>query len=117
MSYEDELVSRLQRENAGVKADLARRAHTLKMGGAGLVMAVCFGLFATGILGGKEKAEQARALAEASDAGRKEGKKVDPATAGKRLAAVSGPEITAMLLGAASALYFMVLLMRLRRLD
>ena len=79
------------------------RVHYLKMGAAALVMLLSFGLFACGILGGKQVEDRVKAV-----------KVSGPATA--RAAQVSGPEMTALVAGCAASVYFLFLVLRLRRL-
>ena len=72
------------------------------------VMLLCFCLFAFGLLGGKGAALRG---------GGTQVKARSRTEAAKKLAAVSGPEVAALLLGSASGVYFLFLLLRLRRFD
>ena len=104
MTWEEDAIRRMQAESGGGRPD--RRGHYVKMGGAFLVMAACFGLFAAGVLGrrGAEIRKEAPAV---------KGK----AQAAKALAKVSGPEMGALVLGGVAGIYFAFLLLRLRRFD
>ena len=105
MSWEDDVV---RRANLGSGVGPDRRGHFVKMGAAGGLMLACFGLFACGILGGKAAADRA---------GTAPGRTRDKSEAAKKLAVVSGPEVLALLVGSASGVYFVFLLLRLRRFD
>ena len=106
MSYEDDLVRRMASESGGGGTD--RRGHFVKMAGSGGLMLLCFCLFAFGLLGGKGAALRG---------GGTQVKARSRTEAVKKLAAVSGPEVAALLLGSASGVYFLFLLLRLRRFD
>ena len=101
MSYEDEVIRKLRSQG---DPDRLRRRHYLKMGLAGGMTGVCFGLFALGVLG----------EGRTSRAGLKASSKEE---AVKRLAAVSGPELGALALGGVSAIWLLVLTLRLHRLE
>ncbi len=103
MSYEEEVIRKLQQQG---DPDLRRRRHYLKMAVAGGVMAACFGLFAVGILGGKQAVDRAPLKGRASRP-----------DAVRLLAKVSGPELGTLVLGGASAIWLLVLTLRLRRLE
>ena len=105
MSWEDDVV---RRANLGSGEGPDRRGHFVKMGAAGVLMLVCFGLFACGILGGK--AASGRAGASLDQAKNK-------TEAAQRIAVVSGPAVITLLLGSASGIYFAFLLLRLNRFD
>lgn len=103
MNHEDEIIRKLQRQG---DPDLRRRRHYLKMGVAGGVMGICFGLFAVGVLGGKQAVDRAPVKLHASRP-----------DAVRRLAKVSGPELGALALGGVSAIWLLVLMLRLHRLE
>jgi hypothetical protein len=113
MSYEDDLVRRLQQENTGVRSEAARKGHLLKMGIAGGLCVLCLGLFAFGVLDGDRGKEQMLRLQEQQHAGRP----VDKRKSVEMLAVSSGPELAAVTVGAVSGVWFLFLLMRLRRFD
>ena len=106
MSYEDDLVRRMAAESGGGGSD--RRGHVVKMAGSGGLMLLCFSLFAFGLLGGKGAALRERGT---------QTKTMSRTEAAKKLAAVTGPEVAALLLGSTSGVYFLFLLLRLRRFD
>ena len=101
MSWEDEVVRNMNTGSQGSGPD--RRGHVVKMAVAGGLMAVCFGLFATGLLGARKIAPPQKTK--------------DKAEAAKKLAATTGPEMGALILGSVSGVWFLFLLMRLRRFD
>ncbi len=103
MNFEDEVVRKLQQQG---DPELLRRRHYLKMGVAGGVMAVCFGLFAVGILGGKQAVDRAPVKGHTT--------KTD---AVRLLTKVSGPEMGALVLGGVSAIWLLVLTLRLHHLE
>jgi hypothetical protein len=103
MKYEDEIIRKVQQEG---DPELRRRRHYLKMGVAGGVMGICFGLFAVGVLGGKQAVARAPVKGRASRP-----------DAVRFLAKVSGPEMGALVLGGVSAIWLLVLTLRLHRLE
>ena len=101
MSWEDDVVRRMKAETPDSGPD--KRGHILKMAAAGGIMAVCFGLFAMGLLGERKPAPLPKVKGKAE--------------AAKKLAATTGPEMGALILGSVSGVWFLFLLMRLRRFD
>ena len=113
MSYEDDLIRRIRQESSGVRSEAARRTHLFKMAIAGGVCALCLGLFAFRVLDGEDRKAQFKQLEQARNAGRP----VEPRKTVEALAVASGPELAAVTVGAVSGLWFLFLLMRLRRFD
>ncbi len=113
MSYEDDLIRRIRQEDAGVRSDAARKGHLLKMGIAGGLTALSLGLFACGALNGERGKAQVTHLQEE----KRSGHKVDPRKSAQALAWSSGPELLALTVGGVSGVWFLYLLMRLRRFD
>jgi len=113
VSYEDDLVRRIRQESSGARSEAARKAHLLKMGFAGAIVVICLGLFAFEVLSGVRGKGQLDRLKQQQRAGRAPA----PREAGWTMLMATGPEMAALGVGSLSGIWFLFLLMRLRRFD